>query len=179
MTDGLTDRRTDAGNDNTRRPILALGKNWTVHSRLHTAISAQDTIAADVHYHSSCYTKLKNAARAAKSKTSVDAQCPGESQTYDPLVFAESLAFVKFSQSPFKLSVLRNLYLEPVKVVGSDWIHSNIHPTRFKEPIIKKLGSDWSAFQQGREVYISHKQAVGEALAETARLQVIENELRK
>ena len=47
-------------------------KNWAVHSRLHTAISAEDTIAADVHYHS-CYTKLKNAARAAKSKTSVDA----------------------------------------------------------------------------------------------------------
>ena len=26
-TDGLTDGRTDAGNDNTRRPILASGKN--------------------------------------------------------------------------------------------------------------------------------------------------------
>ena len=29
-TDGLTDGRTDAGNDNTRRPILASGKNWCV-----------------------------------------------------------------------------------------------------------------------------------------------------
>ena len=154
-------------------------KNWAVHSRLHTAISAEDTIAADVHYHSSCYTKLKNAARAAKSKTSVDTQCPGESQTYDPLVFAELLAFVKFGQSPFKLSVLRNLYLERLKVVGSGWINTNIHPTRFKEHIIEKLGSDWSAFQQGREVYISHKQAVGEALAETARLQVTEDEAQK
>ena len=27
-TDGLTDGRTDAGNDNTRRPILASGKNY-------------------------------------------------------------------------------------------------------------------------------------------------------
>ena len=27
-TDGLTDGRTDAGNDNTRRPILASGKKY-------------------------------------------------------------------------------------------------------------------------------------------------------
>ena len=33
-TDGRTDRRTDAGNDNIRRPKLASGKNdpWTVNS---------------------------------------------------------------------------------------------------------------------------------------------------
>ena len=72
-------------------------QNWAIHSD-YTAVSAEDTIAADIHYqcHSSCYTKLKYAARIAKSKTSVDSQCPGESQTYDPLVFAELLVFVNF-----------------------------------------------------------------------------------
>ena len=30
LGDGRTDGRTDAGNDNTRRPILASGKNWYI-----------------------------------------------------------------------------------------------------------------------------------------------------
>ena len=31
-TDGQTDGRTDAGNDNTRRPKLALGKNHDIEN---------------------------------------------------------------------------------------------------------------------------------------------------
>ena len=39
-----------------------------------------------------------------------------------------------------------------------------------------QLLSSGCAFQEGREVYLSHKNAVGAALAETARLQVTEDE---
>ena len=39
-TDGHTRRQTDAGNDNTRRPILASGKKWTIwFQRYYEAIS--------------------------------------------------------------------------------------------------------------------------------------------
>ena len=40
-------------------------KNWVVHARL----TSEDAVTGDVHYHTSCYTKLKNDARAAKSKS--------------------------------------------------------------------------------------------------------------
>jgi len=38
--------------------------------RLNTAISAGDAEAADIHYHTLCYTKFKNEASAAKSSSS-------------------------------------------------------------------------------------------------------------
>ena len=39
-----------------------------------------------------------------------------------------------------------------------------------------QLLSSGCAFQEGREVYLSHKNTAGAALAETARLQVTEDE---
>lgn len=154
-------------------------RNWVVHARLNTAINAEDAEAADIHYHSSCYTKLKNAARAAKSQSSAESSKSTTMQGYDPLVFAHLVAFVRFSQSPLKMSQLRKLYRQRLETLGSDWMGVNIHPTRFKEHLLNKLGPDWVAFQQGREVYISNKQTVGAVLAATAQLQVTDDEAQK
>ena len=53
LGDGRTDWRTDAGNDNTRRPILASGKKWIQPiNRLKTVSKVGDlssTIAMTVH----------------------------------------------------------------------------------------------------------------------------------
>ena len=86
---------------------------------------------------------------------------------------------MRYNHSPHELSVLTRLYDQRLQILGSDWIGVNVHPTRFKEHLIKKLGPDWCAFHEGREVYISHKKTVGAALAETARLQVTEDEADK
>ena len=171
-----------ARSNNCGKNLLASAiesKNWVVHARLNTAINAEDAEAADLHYHSSCYTKLKNALRAAKSQSSDGTQTSANLQAYDPLVFAHLIAYVRISQSPIKLSELRKLCEQRLKTLASDWIRVNIHPTRFKEHLLNKLGPDWAAFQQGREVYISNKETVGTALAETARLQVTDEEAQK
>ena len=54
--------------------------------------------------------------------------------------------------------------------LDSDWIDVKIHSTRFKEHLLYKLGDEWCAFQEGKDVYISHKKTVGIALAESAHL---------
>jgi hypothetical protein len=63
-------------------------KNWVVHARLNTAVNAADAEAADIHYHISCYNKLKNAARGAKCKSSNAMETSACQQPYDPLVIA-------------------------------------------------------------------------------------------
>ena len=55
----------------------------------------------------------------------------------------------------------------------------NVHPTRFKEHLPAKLGPSCSAFQEGKEVYISHKTTTGTGLTEAARFQVTEDEAQR
>ena len=150
-------------------------KNWVVHARLNTASDAE---AGDVHYHISCYTKLKNEARAAVNKSS-NAETNYARQQYDPLVFAQLVAFVQFNNSAFKLADLRKLYDRRLVQLDSDWIGSYVHPTRFKEHLLQKLGPDWSDYTEGRDIYISHKKTVGAALAQASRIHVSDDEAQK
>lgn len=148
-------------------------KNWVVLARLNTAIDAE---AGDVHYHRSCYTQLKNDARAAQSKSSKETYV---AQQFDTLVIAQLVAFVEFNHCTFKLADLRKLYDRRLEQLESDWVGVYVHPKRFKEHILEKLGSDWSEYSKGRDIYISHKKTAGAAVAETARLQVSEDEAKK
>lgn len=102
-------------------------KNCVVHARLNTAI---DVEVRDEHYHTSCYTKLKNDVRAAKSKSS-NAKKSFPNQQYDHLV-AQFVAFAQFNHSTFNLVDLRKLYDRRLKQLGSDWIWVYVHQTRFK-----------------------------------------------
>ena len=149
--------------------------NWVVHARLNTAI---DAAAGDVYYHISCYTKLKNEARAAVNKSS-NAETNYAKEQYDPLVFAQLVAFVQFNNSAFKLADLRKLYDRRLVQLDSDWIGSYVHPTRFKERLLMKLGPDWSDYTEGRDIYISHKETVGAALAQASRIHVSDDEAQK
>jgi len=146
-----------------------------VHARLNTA---SDAGAGDVHYHISCYTKLKNEARAAVNKSS-NAETSYARQQYDPLVFALLVAFVQLNNSAFKLADPRKLYDRRLIQLDSDWIGSYVHPTRFKEHLLQKQGPDWSDYTEGRDIYISHKKTVGAALALASRIHVSDDEAQK
>ena len=152
---------------------------WVIHARLNTAINTEDAEAGNVHYHISCYTKLKNDARAEKSKSSHAKRGSPVGCTYDPLVIAQLVAFVEFNHSAFKLAELRKLYDRRLNQLVSDWIGVYVHQKRFKENISEKLGPDWSVYSEGRDVYVSHKKVIGAALAQNVNLQVSEDEAKK
>ena len=67
-------------------------KNWAVHGRLQTCVD--DACAADIYWHTSCYTDLKNKARTAKTKAA-KAEYPtnNDGSSYDPLVFSQLIAY--------------------------------------------------------------------------------------
>ena len=140
-------------------------------ARLNTAINAEDAEAGDVHDHTSCYTKHKNDARAAKSKSS-------HAKRSSP-VGCSYVAFVEFNHSTFKLADLRKFCDRRLNQLGSDWIGVYVHQKRFKEHILEKLGPDWSEYAEGRDVYVSHKKIIGAALIQNVNLQVSENEAKK
>ena len=73
-------------------------QNWVVYARLNTSVNAEDAEAADIHYHQSCYVKLRNAARVMAIKSNNVGK--REELTYDPLVVAQLVAFVQFNHSP-------------------------------------------------------------------------------
>lgn len=52
-------------------------------------------------------------------------------------------------------------------------------PNEVQRQPAPKLGSEWSNFLVGRDVYISHKEKVGASLAETDRQQVTNDEAMK
>ena len=118
-----------------------------------------------MHYHTTCYTKLKNDARAARLKSSHAERGSPFRYTYDPLVIAQLVAFLEFNHTVFKSADLRKLYDRRLNQLGSEWIGGYVHEKRFKEHILEKFGPDWSEYSEGRDVYISHKKAVGAALA--------------
>jgi len=144
--------------------------NWVVHACLNAASDAE---VGDVHYHIFCYTKLKNKARAAVNKSS-NAETSYARQQYDPLVFAKLVAFVQFNNSAYKLVGLRKLHDRHLVQLDSDWIGSYVHPMRFKEHQLQKLGPDWSEY-----IYVSHKTTVGAALAQSSCIHVSDDEAQK
>ncbi|KAF4114423.1 hypothetical protein G5714_004646 [Onychostoma macrolepis] len=77
-----------------------------------------------------------------------------------------------------KLADLRKLYDRRLEQLGSDWSGTYVHQKRFKEHLLEKLGPEWSALSEGRDVYISHKKIVGAAVAQTSCLQVTEDEAK-
>jgi len=91
---------------------------------------------------------------------------------------AQLVAFVRYSHSP-RSSQFWEDYDQRLHILDSDWAGVNVHPTRFKEHLLHKLGPEWCAFQEGKEVFISHKKTVGAALAENTRLQMTEDEAEK
>ncbi|KAL8617245.1 hypothetical protein ACOMHN_059280 [Nucella lapillus] len=86
---------------------------------------------------------------------------------------------MKSNQEVYKLVDLRKLYDNRLHQLGSKWIDEHAHQGRFKEHLLKKLGSGWSDYSKGRDVYISHDKSVGKALEKTAGCQLTEDEADK
>ena len=119
-----------------------------------------------MHYHTSCYTMLKNDARAATAKSSIDQIKSHSISPYDPLIVVQLIAFVKCNNSALKLSYLRSLYDRRIEQLESDWIGVYVHEKRFKEYLLEQLGPDWSEYSEGRDTYICNKTKVGALLAQ-------------
>jgi hypothetical protein len=134
-------------------------QNWVVYARINEAF---DATAADIHYHKTCYCILANEARATRSKK-LDTKTP--MLPYDPLVMAELIAFIQYNETVMKLAYLKKLYIQRLQQVGSEWLMVQIHPTRFKEHLLLKLGDKWQAFTQGRDVLLSTKTKAGSLLS--------------
>ena len=166
---------TSTSDGNKLKEIAKEAENLVVYARLNAAF---DATAADLYYHKTCYRKLTNEARAAKSKKSTEINTT-TSLPYDPLVMAELIAFVQDNESVMKLTDLRKLYSQRLQQVGSDWLMVKIHLTRFKEHLLSKLGSEWQAFTKGRDVLLSTKTKAGSVLSESLTRGLSEEEAEK
>ena len=160
--------------DNNLKEMAKEAQNWVVYARVNEAF---DATAGDLYYHKSCYRKLANEARAAKSKKSRETTTPP--LPYDPLVMAELIAFIQYNESVMKVADLRKLYSQRLEQVGSDWLGIDIHPTRFKEHLLLKLGSEWEAFNKGRDVLLSTKTKASSLLSESLKHELSEEEAKK
>ena len=149
-------------------------QNWIVYARISAAF---DATVGGFYYHKSCYRKLANEARAAKSKKSKETKTTP--LPYDPLVMAELIAFIQCNGSVMKLADLRNLYSQRLQQVRSDWLTVNIHPTRFKEHLLLKLGDEWQVYTKGRDVLLSTKSKAGSLMLESLTQELSEEEAKK
>ena len=161
---------------NTLKELAHKAENWTVYARLSTAF---DNTASDINYHKSCYAKLQNEARSAErtSKSAKQEKRP----SFDPLVIAELLAYIKHKDIEMKLVDLKTLYEQRLIQINSQWVGENVHATRFKDHLIGKLGDGWQVFksENGKNVILSRNENVAEVLldhmnAEDEAQQIVE-----
>ena len=137
--------------------------NWAVYTRLCTA---SDNTASDLCYHKSCYTKLYTEARCAERSSKSSGE--QDVSSFDPLVIAELVAFIKYKDSETKLVDLKSLYEQRLIQVGSRWVGKTVHSTRFKEHLLQKLGDRWQFFksENGKNLVLSRNENSAEVLLE-------------
>ena len=91
-------------------------------------------------------------------------------QWLDPLVFAQVVAYVKYSCDgvPIKVSELINLYKDRLKSLGKYNSDCYIHTSRFTEKLIASLGQGFSGHKSGQTISISHDDVTGKILADSS-----------
>ena len=120
--------------------------------------------AADIFYHKTCYTQLRYA--ASKVSQSVDSTSHGHSTpVFNPMVTAQLVLYMAESGKVFKRTHLESLYKEKLKELGHPC--PNINPTWFKDHLLNNLPAGWHSFTKGWDVFLSHSNTVGKALAQT------------
>ena len=133
-----------------------------------------DLVAADVYYHLSCWTTLKNAARAVDRLSSTSKSAP-----FDPIAIAQLVVMISSNEKEiYKLSSLKAMYetilsnsCQPSKFIIT-------HSTRFKNHLLEHLPG-WQCYNDGRDVILSHDGTVGAVLAEKLNEQVNDEEAMK
>ena len=84
---------------------------------------------------------------------------------FDPIAIAQIVALVEDSDTVFKLSTLRKMYITLMEGQGTPCQYSKEpHTTRFKEHLLSLL-SEWDEFSQGKEIYLSNKMKVADLVA--------------
>ena len=145
------------------KDMAKTAQNWAVYTRLNTAF---DNTASDISYHKTCYTKLANEARSAE--ISLKSKNEEESVSFDPLVIAELVAYIKHKDCEMKLVDLKALYEQRLNQVNSKWVGRNVHATRLKDHLLEKLGDSWQSFkpENGKNVILSRKDNAAKVLLE-------------
>ena len=140
--------------------------DFAVVARLNASCNPEDAVAADVIYHSSCKTELYTMARSKFRQKKAAPNPSSREQWLDPLVFAQVVAYVKYSCDgvPIKVSELINLYKDRLKSLGKDNSDCYIHTSRFTEKLIASLGQGFSAHKSGQTISISHDDVTGKIL---------------
>jgi hypothetical protein len=137
-------------------------KNFLLHAKLVT--TASDAHAADIYYHTACYTELRYA--ASKVNRSADSTSHSHAPpVFDPMVTAQLVLYMSESGKVFKRTHLESLYKEKLEELGRPC--PDINPTRFKDHLLDSLPTGWHSFTKGRDVFLSHSNTVGDALAQS------------
>ena len=137
-------------------------KNFVLIRKLVATVS--DAHAMDACYHLVCYTRPREAALTANRQESKIYFPP-----FDPIICAQIMAFIEHSEGVFKLSQLREMYLELMSDQGNPCKdRKEPHASRFKDHLLSLL-PEWSEFSgenKGRkDIYISHEATVADELA--------------
>ena len=172
---GNSEPLCEAMTDNFSEGLKQMTKdaeNWVVYAWLNAVF---DATAGDLCYHKTCYCKLSNQARAKKQKSEAKDSNP----PYDPLVMAELISYIQHNSNAIRLSDLKKFYSQHLQQVGSSWSTINIHPTRFKEHLLQRLGGEWQALAKGRDVFSTSKATVGSLLSESISQHLSEDEAKK
>ena len=145
---------------------------YAVVARLNAASNPEDAVAADVFYHSSCKTELYTLARSKHREKTSASISPSRIQWLEPLVFAQLVAYVKYSSDgvPVKVSELIKLYKDRLKSLSKDNSDCYIHESRFTEKLITSLGQGFSVHKSGRHMIISHDAMTSKILAESSKV---------
>ena len=119
-TEGRTDARTEAGNDNTRRPILASGKNWKI-CLLYSEDKTECRRASQGRWR--CQMKVMN--NGARGKSSM-ARESGIHLT-SSLGFPNSMVILSFNHQILKILLLKFTFKGNINYkMHSTWIVSNL-----------------------------------------------------
>ena len=108
-------------------------KNFLLHARLIT--TASDAHAADIFYHTDCYTQLRYA--ASKVNCSADSTSHGHAPVFDPMVTAQLFLYMSESGKVFKRTHLESLYKDKLEELGRPC--PDINATMFKDHLLSSL----------------------------------------
>ena len=153
--------------------------DYVVIARLYTSCNPTDAVAADIFYHDKCKLKMFNAAE--RSKNNNKPKATNSVHWFDPLLFAQVVADVKYScdMKPVQLSQLIKLYKDRFKHLHQIDDDFYIHETRFLEKMLDLLGSGFSSFRAGKFIMISKDAKTGEILNESLNNPITQSEAMK
>ena len=159
-TDGRMHRASTFDLDNKVKTAAMKTKNWTLLGKL----ASGDMHAMDVDYHLTCLSSLYNSARFSSESSFKDEK---ENVNQEAIAFAELTMYIEENlcegTTVFLLSDLVKLYTTRLEQLSGMKVQGRINSTRLKEKLLLEM-PDMCAHTDGREVRITFKEYVGEAL---------------